>query len=123
MCFNIVESRSKSMNCKYRTSPEKKQYHPGGTAFRIETWEPQDRCYLKPMRKDIDTGRWILSGGSPIDVLYPCGPCPLKVPAEYGIMNNKKSGPCPFCRTLNRRTGFGVVTCKKCHAEYELVDA
>lgn len=109
------------MECMYKAAVEKAQYHPGGTALRIETFEPSDRCYLKPIRSDIDPGRWILSGGSPISVLHPCGPCPLKVIAEDALMNGGKRAPCPVCRTYNRRSGYGKITCRECRTEYEII--
>lgn len=109
------------MECLFRVVVEKQQYHPGGTAFRIEAFEPSDRCYMKPKRNDIDPGRWILSGGDAASVLYPCGPCPLKVIGEDALMNNGKSAPCPACGTFNRRLGYGEIICRECGTVFEII--
>lgn len=73
--------------CQHKLVVDKPLFHPGGTALRVEIIEPIDRCALKPRKDDFgrlyDPIRWVLSGGSPMTVAYPCsGNCPLEREAE-----------------------------------------
>jgi len=112
--------------CQYRLTVDASNYHPGGTALRVETFTPTDRCALKPKKDNAgrkhDPWRWVMSGGSPITVAHPCsGNCPLKVPADIGNYGASWAAPCPICRTFNKRSGAGTVKCRECGTEFELV--
>ena len=109
--------------CDHRIEVQDLGYHPGGTALRVEVYPALPRCKLKPKRKDIDVCRWILSGGSPIDVCHPCSAkCPLKVPADIGRYFTSFTGPCPVCRRIGKLSAPGNVKCKECGTEFELID-
>jgi len=67
--------------CQHLLMVEKRPFHPGGTALRVETFEPADRCALKPKTNCAgithDVLRWVGSGGSPIAAAHKCaGDCP-----------------------------------------------
>ena len=116
------------MQCDFLLVVEKANFHPGGTALRVETMMPSDRCALKPKKDNFgrrhDPLRWVMSGGSPITVAHPCtGNCPLKVPAEVGGYGSSHTGPCPVCRRLGRLGKAGAVKCKECGTVFELVEA
>lgn len=100
-------------------------------ALRIEIMLPQPRCALRPKKDQFgrryNVVRYVLSGGDAIDAACRCvgqgAPgCPLNVFAESSIMSDSKSGPCPVCRTLNRREGFGPVTCRECGLVFNLCE-
>ena len=114
--------------CKFLLPVDKPGFHPGGTAFRVETFTPGDRCQLKPKKDNFgrrhDILRWICSGGDAITVAHWCdGNCPLKVIADVGGFNCAHTGPCPVCRRIARRLSPGTVVCKECKTEFELVSA
>ena len=114
-------------DCPHLHRPFDLGYHPGGTCFRVETMTPSTVCMISPteiaIKREISPVRWLLSGGSLVGICRPCVPtrCPLDVEGEGGLMNDRKSGPCPTCRRLNQREGFGPVKCKECGLEYRLV--
>lgn len=113
-------------SCEHYLRFESAGFHPGGTCLRIETMTPAARCALKPTAharaRRINVVRWVLSGGSPIDVCHPCSACcPLEVAGEGGILNDRKRGPCPVCRTFSSREGLGPVRCRECGLEFNLV--
>ena len=79
------------MACRYLLPVEQRNFHPGGTAFRIETFSPTDRCSLRPkvdnFGRTISVLRWVGSGGDPIGAADPCyGPnsaaCPNNASSE-----------------------------------------
>jgi hypothetical protein len=116
-------------DCKYRHTPESSNFHPGGTCFRVETMTPSALCVIRRTEtakaRNIDPLRWLGSGGSLVGICEPCSMmgCPRRrVEAEYGIMNDGKSGPCPECGKINRREGYGRVACRECGLIYELVE-
>lgn len=117
------------MKCPLLAGVEKKGFHPGGTCFRLESFTPSDRCQgrVKAGAERLNPFRWVMSGGSPVDVYEPCmgAVCSLRVESEHGFMSQKKVGPCPKCRTIN---AFGSSTvdedeggiCKCCGQQYVL---
>ena len=113
--------------CKYKLSVNGRLFSENGTTLRVETLTPADRCSLKP-KKDMygqpyDILKWCASGGSPIDVAYPCSEnCPLRVPAEIGNYGRSFTAPCPFCLTVNKRNSPGKVVCRECGEEFDMID-
>lgn len=78
------------MACEFLLPVAGLNYHPGGTALRIETFSPTDRCSLRPKTDNADRTisviRWMGSGGSAIGCAEAChGPksplCPTNVAA------------------------------------------
>lgn len=114
------------MQCRFLLTVEKSNFHPGGTALRVEAMTPSDRCALKPKKDNFgcrhDPLRWVMSGGSPITVAHPCsGNCPLKVTAEvYGPI---LLGDCPVCKRTSFRNDLEKRACMDCGTEFELVEA
>ena len=112
--------------CKYRIVVNKPGYHPGGTAFRVETFTPSDRCQLKPKKDNAgrthNVFRWVCSGGDAGTVARRCdGDCPLKVEADVGGFNMAHTAPCPLCRRINRMFQAGECVCKECGTRFEMV--
>jgi hypothetical protein len=101
-------------------------------ALRVEIMPPAQRCSMLPKTDGFDrlfdVGRWVLSGGDPVTAAHPCvgsnnPDCPRNVAAEEAVMNDGKSGPCPICRTLNRRIGYGPVACRDCGYMFNLIQS
>jgi hypothetical protein len=99
-------------------------------ALRVEIMTPELRCEILPKTdqygREYDVGRWVLSGGDPTTAAHSCVGgnslrCPRNVAAEESIMNEGKTGPCPKCRTLNRRIGYGQVACRECEYLFNLI--
>lgn len=118
-----------NQNCGYHLSVNAMNYHPGGTAFRIETAHPVGRCQLKPKKDNFgrthDVVRWVMSGGSPMTVAEPCtANCPLQVPVDVGNLGRSWTSHCPICQTLNvlKQQKLGVVKCRDCKQEYEVTN-
>lgn len=99
-------------------------------ALRIEAITAEPRCALRPKKdqfgRKYNVARFVVSGGCASQAAKPCvGPdsprCPRNVEAEDGLMNNFKSGPCPHCRRINRREGYGPAACRGCGYTFNLV--
>lgn len=64
------------MRCPHKMRPEDLGYHPGGTAYRVETFSPAPRCELLPKKdqfgREYNVIRYVFSGGSPIDAAEEC---------------------------------------------------
>lgn len=99
-------------------------------ALRVEIMAPELRCAMLPKTDqyglEYDVVRWFLSGGDPTAAAHPCvggdSPrCPRNVAAEDSIMNDGKTGPCPNCRTINRRIGYGSTACRECGYLFNLI--
>lgn len=78
------------MPCAYLLSVEKPNFHPAGTALRVETMSPTDRCSLRPKTdnfgRTISVIRWIGSGGDPIGCAEMChGPNSTTCPEREAI--------------------------------------
>ena len=106
--------------CKYRVVMEGELYHEGGTALRVESISPMDRCMLRP-KKDkagrvLDPIRWIGSGGNPMGCLEPCDiqECPLRVVGDVGHYGQTWSAPCPICGAYNSTKEPGMIQCREC---------
>jgi hypothetical protein len=113
-----------NQSCGYYLPVEGMNYHPGGTAFRIETASPAGRCQLKPKKDNVgrthNVVRWIMSGGSAMTVADPCSAkCPLRVPVETGNLGRSWSAYCPSCHTSNTVKSIGLIRCRDCGQGFE----
>jgi hypothetical protein len=110
--------------CTHKLTPGKMDLQRN--ALRVEMMTPQDRCALKPKKDNAgrrhDVWRWVNSGGDPITVAHPCsGNCPLRVLGEVGGYGSAWTAPCPICSTVNRLSTPGMVKCRDCKTEYEIL--
>lgn len=110
--------------CNYQLKP--KSLNLQRNALRTEIIPPAPRCQLKPLTdkfgRQYDVLRWIGSGGDPLTVAAPCsGNCPLKVRGEVGGYGSSWTAPCPICSTVNRLSAPGVLKCRDCKTEYEIL--
>ena len=116
-----------NQTCGYFLEVKGMNYHPGGTAFRIETSSPEGRCQIKPKKDNFgrthDVIRWIYSGGSPMTVADPCSAkCPLIVPVDTGNLGQTWTSYCPICQgsnSLKERQKVISVKCRECAQTYE----
>lgn len=64
------------MACRFLLPVEDRNFHPGGTALRVETFSPTNRCSLQPKTNvrgvPHSVVRWLASGGGPIGCAEPC---------------------------------------------------
>jgi len=114
--------------CVHQIKPYDLPLQPN--ALRVEIITPCPVCILRPkvdqFGRRYEVFRWVGSGGDPTSAAMPCVGrnsrlCPCRVIAEDSLMNGFKSGPCPVCRTFNRRDGYGPVECRECGLLFELV--
>src|SRR5690606_35574574 len=99
-------------------------------ALRVEAITPGPVCVLRPKvdqsGRRYEVRRWVGSGGDPAAAAMPCVGwnsrlCPCRVIADDSPMSGFKRGPCPVCRTMNRRDGYGTVACRDCGLLFALV--
>ena len=119
-----------SVECRYLLIPPPPSLQRN--ALRVEFISAAPRCSLlhkiDKFGREYDPIKYVLSGGSAVTCANPCVSvksemCPRNnVPAERNIFSEYRSGPCPLCRTINRRMSVGIIVCRECKHVFTLYD-